>query len=131
MTDYGEQYQYDYDEEVDEVEDENMQVQLDIYKDNILVWARLIFFQASCFMFMDVINVLRGKMVSAIVCGLLHLGYFYAFCKFTPWRAKNTRRTRSGIARAMRILLFVSVLIWLLGLICSITVSNQLNSSNQ
>ena len=44
MTDYGEQYQYDYDEEVDEVEDDVMQAQIDIYKDNILVWARLVFF---------------------------------------------------------------------------------------
>ena len=73
---------------------------------------------------MDVINILRGKYTNAVIQCLIHLGYFYAGCMFMKWRAKNTRRTRKGIARAMRILLFVSCLIWALAFVMAVTVSN-------
>ena len=46
MTDYREygeeEYQYDYDEECDEIGDEVTQAQIDIYKENIRLWAKLV-----------------------------------------------------------------------------------------
>ena len=95
---------------------------MQVYKDNIKYWAKLVFVQAGCFIAMDALYFVRGKLASGVMMSLLHLGYFYAGCKFLAWTAKDTRKTRSGIGRAMRILLFVSCLIWFFALCMSISV---------